>query len=187
MLREIPLITIPAWAQTFGVNAKQGNFGGLDGYKSNTMGFAFGYDKLLDKNFLSADNTRLGLAFSYASTNIKGTSGNKKTNVDTYQINAYSSHTYGKHFFLDNILGYASSAYNSSRTISLVNSYATSSYNGDSIIAKIKAGYAHNLQSNLTITPEIMVNYVYNRINGHEEVGAGNMNLHTNRASSEFF
>ncbi len=180
--------TISSWAQAFGVNAKQGNFGGLDGYKSNTMGFAVGYDKLLDsdKNFLGGDATRLGVALSYANTNIKGTTGGKKTNVDTYQVNAYSSHNYGKHFFLDNILGVAFSSYDSRRNIDIINSYATSSYNGNSIVAKIKAGYNQNLNNNFTLTPEVMINYVHNTINGHSETGAGNMSLHTNKSNSDF-
>ncbi len=109
----------------------------------------------------------------------------KKTDVDTYQINAYSGHKFGK-FFLDNILGYATNSYSTRRTIAVINANSSSNYHGDSYLAKIKGGYNYKLDSNLTLTPEAMINYVHNRINGHTETGAGNMSLHTHKSSSDF-
>jgi outer membrane autotransporter protein len=172
------------WAQVFGVNSKQGSFGGLNGYNSNTAGFAAGYDKLLEvgKDFLG-DEVRLGLALSYANTNIKATTLDKKTAVDTYQVNAYSSQMFGQ-YFLDSILGYATNSYNSTASIS--NSPSYSKYRGNSYVAKIKGGYNYKLDNNFILTPEVMVNYVHNKINAHEDRDSGNQLLNIHAASSDF-
>ncbi len=75
------------WMEVFGANVNQGNSGGYEGYKAGSSGFSFGADKDFDNDLT------LGIAAIYAHSNIKSTSGNKRTGIDNYQINFYAKFT----------------------------------------------------------------------------------------------
>lgn len=167
------------WAQTFGTAAKQNNINENDGYNSKSLGFAFGYDKEIVKN------TRLGLSLSYANSNIKSLDSLKKTNIDTYQINAYSGYSLGK-YFLNTILGFSWNDYDSKRTISAINSIATANYAGKTYVAKIRGGFVKDIGNGFNITPETSINFVHNNTDSYVENGAGNLNLVVRSSSSDF-
>lgn len=167
------------WAQTFGTAAKQDNISNNDGYNSKSLGFAFGYDKEIIKN------TRLGIATSYATSNIKSLDSLKNTDIDTYQLNVYSGHSFGK-YFLDNIVGFAWNAYNSTRIISSISQSANANYNGQSYIAKIRGGMVKDLGNGFNITPEASINFVRNNVDGYTENGAGTTSLNVKSTSSNF-
>lgn len=167
------------WAQTFGTAAKQHNISENDGFNSKSLGFAFGYDKEVTKN------TRLGLGLSYANSHIKSSDSLKTTNIDTYQINAYSGHSFGK-YFLDTVLGFAWNDYTSNRTISVVNSLAKSNYQGQTYITKVRSGFVKDIGNGFNITPETSLNFVRNNTNNYTENGAGTLNLNVKGSSSNF-
>jgi len=167
------------WAQTFGTAAKQNNINENDGYDSKSLGFAFGYDKEIAKN------TRLGLGLSYANSHIKSSDSLKTTNIDTYQINAYSGHSFGK-YFLDTVLGFAWNDYTSNRTISAVNSVANANYQGQTYITKVRGGFVKDIGNGFNITPETSLNFVRNNTNNYTENGAGTLNLNVKGSSSNF-
>ncbi len=167
------------WAQTFGTAAKQDNINQNDGYSSQSLGFAFGYDKEVTKN------TRLGLSLSYANSNIKSSDSLKKTDIDTYQINAYSGYSFGKYFF-DSIIGFAWNDYNSKRVISAIDSVASSKYNGQTYITKLRVGFVEEIGSGFNITPESSINFVRNNTDNYFENGSGTLNLAVKGNSSNF-
>ncbi len=167
------------WAQTFGTAAKQNNINENDGYDSKSLGFAFGYDKEVAKN------TRLGLGLSYANSHIKSSDSLKTTDIDTYQINAYSGHSFGK-YFLDTVLGFAWNDYASNRTISAVNSVANANYQGQTYITKVRSGFVKDIGNGFNITPETSLNFVRNNTNNYTENGAGTVNLNVKGSSSNF-
>lgn len=167
------------WAQTFGTAAKQNNINENDGYDSKSLGFAFGYDREVAKD------TRLGLGLSYANSHIKSSDSLKTTNIDTYQINAYSGHSFGK-YFLDTVLGFAWNDYTSNRTISAVNSVANANYQGQTYITKVRGGFVKDIGNGFNITPETSLNFVRNNTNNYTENGAGTLNLNVKGSSSNF-
>ncbi len=167
------------WAQTFGTAAKQNNINENDGYDSKSLGFAFGYDREVAKD------TRLGLGLSYANSHIKSSDSLKTTNIDTYQINAYSGHSFGK-YFLDTVLGFAWNDYTSNRTISVVNSVANANYQGQTYITKVRGGFVKDIGNGFNITPETSLNFVRNDTNNYTENGAGTVNLNVKGSSSNF-
>lgn len=167
------------WAQTFGTTAKQGDLGGNDGYKSKALGFAFGYDKEISKD------TRLGVSLSYANSTISGKNDLKKTNIDTYQINAYGGKTFGK-YFVDSIIGFSWNEYDSSRIISSVNSQANANYNGRSYVAKIRTGVNQVLGNGFSISPNASLNYVHNSTSDYTETGADTLSLQVKGSSTNF-
>ena len=167
------------WAQTFGTAAKQNNINENDGYDSKSLGFAFGYDKEVTKN------TSLGLGLSYANSHIKSSDSLKTTNIDTYQINAYSGHSFGK-YFLDTVLGFAWNDYTSNRLISSVNRLANSNYQGQTYITKVRSGFVKDIGNGFNITPEASLNFVRNNTDSYTENGAGSVNLDVKSSSSNF-
>ena len=169
------------WAQTFGTSAKQSQLGnnGGEGYNSNSNGFIFGFDKAISKK------TNLGLALTYANSNIKALDGIKKTGVDTYQISAYSGHNHGK-YFLDTMAAFAFNNYNSTRAINSINTRANGKFSGETYSAKIRGGFFHELDQNFTLVPESSLTFSNNATNSYNETNAGTMNLNVRSNSTNF-
>lgn len=183
ILKEAPTEKqgIKAWAQTFGASAKQNQLSnnGGEGYKSSSNGFIFGFDKAISKK------TNLGLALTYANSNIKSLDSLKKTGVDTYQLNVYSGYN-SNGYFLDSIAAFAFNNYNSSRNINSVNTRASGKFNGETYSAKIRGGFFHELGSNFTLAPESSLTFSNNRTANYRETGAGTMNLNVESSQTNF-
>lgn len=170
-----------AWAQTFGIDAKQSNFNGIggEGYNLNTSGLILGLDAEISKR------SRAGLALSFANSNIKALDKLKRIGVETYQINAYSGHLFGK-YFLDTIGAFALSNYESYRTISSIGATANASFDGQGYAAKIRGGYVKKLDHDFSLIPEASLMFANNNVSDYSENGAGTMNLDVRSNATNF-
>ncbi len=170
---------INAWAQTFGIDAKQNSFQGGEGYNLNTTGLILGLDAEVSKR------SRVGLALSFASSNIKALDKLKRIGVETYQLNAYSGHLFGK-YFVDTIGAIALNNYKSYREIPSVGVTATGSFNGQGYAAKVRGGYIQKLGQNFSLIPEVSLMFANNNVSNYSEGGAGTMNLDVRTNSTNF-
>ncbi len=167
------------WAKVIGSSARQSALrSGGDGFTSNAGGFTIGGD-------IMSDDSLVGLSGSYVSSNIKATSGNKTTNVESYQFNLYRSDNFDK-IFIDTMLGFAWNSYDSSRTVSAVSANAKSSYSGQTYVAKAKIGIVENF-GNLRVTPALTITGVHNTVGSYTEKGADTLNLNVKNVSNNFF
>lgn len=172
--------TIELWGQTFGTKAKQKDIND-DGYNSSSFGLAFGIDKEIDKD------TRIGVALSYADSQVESKDKVKNTQIDSYQINLYAGKSLGK-YFVDGILGFTWNEYNSTRYISSVGSVANADYQGQNYIAKLRAGsvYGNFMGSDFNLIPEISTTFVNSFVDSYEEQGADTLNLNVSGGYDEF-
>ena len=167
------------WGEVFGSTASQGNTSDSSGYKAGTAGFAAGYDKKIDKELL------LGVGVIYSSSNIKGSDGLKKTNIDNYQFNLYSGHNFDQ-FFINNVAGFGFNRYHSSRSIPVAGVMANAKYNGKTYMARSEIGTNHKLENDFILTPTLMITGARNTIDRYEEGGAGTLNLNVKNNSTNF-
>ncbi len=169
-----------SWGQIFGSTANQGNTASSGGYSSSSYVIAFGYDNEISDDFL------LGVGVSYANSSISGRN-NQNTKIDSYQLNLYSGYT-AEQFFLNTMIGFGVNEYNSHRYISLVGNTATAKYSGQSYSSRIELGQNYQIAENGTIfTPTFAITAAKNMVNSYDEQGAGNLNLHVNNSSANFF
>ncbi len=173
-----PLIT-SFWAEAFGSKATQTNVSGNDGYNANSSGFAIGLDKKIDKELT------VGIAGIYANSAIKSSDSNKKTNINSYQINLYSGHNFEK-FFINNLIGFGINEYNSNRSISAAGVISNAKYHGQNYVLRSEIGTHQKLENDFVLTPSLMITAARNSIDDYDENGAGTLNLHVKNNSTNF-
>lgn len=158
------------WAQVIGSSAKQQNKTGFNGYNSNLSGITFGGDKKIDKN------TVIGAGFGISDTAVKSTSGSKRTDISSYQLNAYGSKNLDG-YFVDAFAAVTLNRYESRRYVNLVGKTASADYNGNTYLAKIKGSKIKELGNKLELIPEIGLLFAHNALGNYRESGAGTLNL----------
>ncbi|MGY6269585.1 autotransporter outer membrane beta-barrel domain-containing protein [Achromobacter denitrificans] len=79
------------WFKPLASYADQDNRNGAAGYRADTYGFLLGADAKV------GDASRLGMAFAYARSDVKGksTAATNSADIDAYQLIAYGSHDLG--------------------------------------------------------------------------------------------
>lgn len=167
------------WAEIFGGSAKQGNRNGYEGYNAASSGFSVG----IDKNF---EELTLGVAATYAHSNVKSISGTKTTAIDNYQINFYSGGDYEK-YFVNMMLGVGYNKYDSVRRINLVQSNARAAYQGYSYVARAEIGTKKSFKNNVIFTPSFLITAAKNTVDSYREEGAGTLDLNVKNDSANFF
>ena len=89
------------WVRAFGQIAEQKRRGGVDGYDSSTYGITAGFDTA------TGVDTRMGLAFGYAITDVDGESAAlNSTQINSYQLTLYGDYTPGN-FYTEGYVGFA--------------------------------------------------------------------------------
>ena len=157
------------WIQGFGTAATQDQRSGVDGYNATTGGVAVGGDMAV------ADNSRLGLSFSYAKSSVDGNGTTvSSTDIDSYQLNAYGSHNMGA-WYTDGLLGAAYHNYNGTRNVAGGLVANSGDYNGETYTARAGGGYHFMTNNGIDITPNGSFTYSYNHTEGYTETGAGGL------------
>jgi len=163
------------WLQIFGANIDQDTVSGISGYDANGQGLALGIDGL------SADGTtRIGIAGSFANTDVDGKDSTTKTteDIDTTQVMVYATKEYTDGMYLQGVASYSFNANTGTRRILVgaVDRTASSSYDSGLFSIDVEAGWPKE-DGGITITPTIGLNISSLSTDAYTETGAGNMNL----------
>ena len=151
-----------SWFQILSSQANQDVRSGVDGYDANSRGFALGADHKLN------DNTVLGVAYSYVSTNVESDNGNK-TDVTNNTLTAYGTWTQGN-YFVDGGLSYGKGKNDSKRYVA--GTTAKGSYDSDMVGLNLLAGYGFHFDHNLVVEPRVTARYTNLAIDGFSEHGS---------------
>lgn len=173
-------ISNAVWGEIFGQNLNQGNGTISQGYKANSRGFTFGFDREFDENFFA------GISASYVNSDVKSRSALKSSNINSYQVNIYSGQNFEK-FFFNSLLGFVWNEYQSSRAIPITASLAKANYSGQTYIARVESGTNLKLENGFILTPSITLTSARNDIANYNESGAGTLNLNVKTRSANFF
>lgn len=171
------------WFKPFASWANQDDKQDISGYDANTYGLVAG----LDKEF--ANDIRLGLALSYARSDVDGNSNiaRHSVDVDTYRLSFYGNKylTSGTNVFFQADIGRHNNE--GKREIAFTNSTARADF--DSWSSHIGAGIAHPiaLSEKVTLTPSFRADYTHIRDESYREKDAGILNLDVDSNESEAF
>ncbi len=164
------------WLQGFGTYANQSQREGIEGFISTTGGVAFGADKQLSNAFL------LGLAGSYAHTDVDTRLSKNFTTVNSYQGMVYGSYEFDNNYFMDAQVGFAYNDYGGERfiTVGSVDRTATADYGGYQILNRIELGRDITYGNHFEFTPSLGLSWTHIEIDNYTETGAGTSNLVVN-------
>lgn len=160
------------WVQPFAYTARQDMRDGQDGYEDTTYGVAIGADTAV------ADSVRVGLALSYAASDVDGrdASVGDTTDGSSGQATLYAQYE-GEAVYVTGQLFGGLSAYDGRRRIAPVGSIADADYDGWQAGARVDAGMPIALGSGWQVTPMAGLAYVHTHIDAYTETGAGALNL----------
>ena len=169
-----------SWVKGFGYFGSQGSQSGFLGYNTGIYGTMLGYDQSI------APETRAGLGFGYARSQIDGMTFTASTASNTYQGTAYITHEQGP-WFVQGDVSIGWNDYSGSRTISLpsITLTPTSKYSGQNYTGFMTTGY-HFFNQGFTITPLASLQYTNLSLDGHSETGAGDIDLRIKSQNYDF-
>ena len=170
------------WTQGFGSHAEQELREKINGFTSFTGGVAFGVDKRVQDDLL------VGLAYSYAYTDVDSSLSLSNTNVQSYQATLYGSFDVDQSIFqmdgvfLDGQLSYAHNNYDGERhfEVGAVKRRADSDYDGMQISTKLDLGKTIQLGEGFRFTPTAGIGYTHVAIDEYTESNAGASSLKLN-------
>jgi outer membrane autotransporter protein len=170
-----------AWFKPFGSWTNQDDRNGVSGFDANTYGMVFGADAEI------SDTNRLGVAFSYARSNIDSNSNVAKqtADVNSYQLALYGSHNFSDATDLNFQFDLGKHDNEGLRDITFASTTAKSDYTSWS--AHLGAGLAHTftLSDKTSLTPSVRADYTRIRDESYNETGAGGLNLRVNSNTTE--
>lgn len=169
------------WLKPFGSWADQSKRDGVTGFDVDTYGLIIGGDAAV------SEQTRLGLAFAYASSNIDGDSqaAPNSADVDLYQLLAYGSHDLAPATQLTFQVGYGQGRTEGQRSILFMGSEAESDYDSQIFSAGVGLNRSFQLSEATVLTPEVRLDYTRVDDDSYTERGAGALNLEVDSHSSE--
>lgn len=161
------------WLQGFGTYANQAKREGIEGFTSSTGGVAYGVDKPISNALL------IGVAGSYAHTDVETRLSKNGTTVNSYQGMLYSSYKFVENYFMDAQVGLAYNKYDGDRfiTVGSVNRNASAEYEGYQVHTKLGLGRDMFFANNFAFTPSLDLSWTHVEISGYAETGAGTSNL----------
>ena len=148
------------WFQAFGTYAEQGKREGIEGFISSTGGFAYGADKQISNALL------MGLAGSFAHTDVDTRLSRNGTTINSYQGMVYSSYKFGKNYFMDSQVGIAYNTYDGDRfiTVGSVDRTAVADYEGYQVLTKIGLGRDMFFGNHFEFTPSLDLSWTMLRL-----------------------
>ncbi len=169
------------WVKGFGTYADQGTRSGIQGYKASMWGAGGGIDGLV------YDETRVGFAGSYASTNVENKGEPGGTDVDSYQGTVYLGYDDPSPWYVNGAFSFTWNSYDASRAIVFtgVDRTANASYQGQQYTGLLDLGYVWKTTKiekgqEWDITPTAAFTYSHLAINSYTETNAGDLSLHVN-------
>jgi len=163
------------WVQIFGADVDQDNVGGVSGYDADGQGLAIGIDGMSEDGA-----TRIGIAGSFANTDVTGKDSTTKTttDIDTTQIMAYANKVNDDGSYLEGTASFAFNDNTGTRRILVgaVDRTASSAYDSTTFGVNVEAGWPKE-NDGVTITPTLGMAYSSTSADAYTETGAGGMNL----------
>ena len=163
------------WVQIFGANVDQDNVSGISGYDADGQGLAMGIDGMSEDGM-----TRIGIAGSFANTDVTGKDSTTKTttDIDTTQVMVYANKDYADGMYVEGVASYAFNDNTGTRRILVgaVDRTASSAYDSGVFAVNVEAGWPKE-NNGVTITPTLGLAYSHLSSDAYTETGAGNMNL----------
>lgn len=155
-----------AWGQVYGGKASQGMIDGISGYDANYNGVVAGADRLF------GDRWRVGAAFSYGGTWVKGAdsvAGNT-SNVFSYGLIAYAGYA-GEPWYVNLSGSYNWQRYHSNRLVQLTgySDSASADFDGNQYVLKAELGYPLAGPFGSTVTPLSALSYSRQHLDGYSE------------------
>lgn len=169
------------WLKPFGSWTDQDERDGVAGFDIETHGLIIGGDAAV------GEQTRLGLAFAYANSNIDGDSqvAPNSADVDFYQLMAYGSHDLAPATQLAFQVGYGQGRTEGQRSILFMGSEAESDYDSQVFSAGLGLNHGFQLGEATVLTPELRVDYTRIDDDSYTEHGAGVLSLEVDGHDSE--
>jgi outer membrane autotransporter protein len=150
------------WIQALNTDADQDMRNGIEGFNADSTGFAIGADGKL------SDETTVGFAYSYLTTDVKSDSGNK-TDVKGHALTLYGNWALDN-WFADASLTYGKGDNESKRFIA--GTQAKGSYDSDLLGLNAAAGYTYSLSDSLLVEPQVAARYSNVKSDGYTEKGS---------------
>lgn len=169
------------WFKPFGSWANQDTKNNITGYKSDSYGLVAGADRALD------DSWRLGLALTYARTNVNSYDDLNELNVDSYQSTIYSSYTVDPRTEANFQLSLGYNKNDSTRIIDFGGLRRTAEGDFGSYSLNAGAGIArrYDAGANSSFVPSIRLDYNRLTNESYTEEGAGALNLNVKSQTSD--
>jgi len=163
------------WLQIFGANIDQDTVSSVSGYDADGQGIAIGIDGLSEDG-----TTRIGVAGSFAKTDVNGKDSTTKTinDIDTTQVMVYANKDYPDGMYLQGVASYSFNDNTGTRRILVgaVDRTASSVYESGLFSINVEAGWPKE-DDGVTITPTVGLTFSSLSSDAYTETGAGNMNL----------
>ena len=169
------------WIKTFGSWAEQDEREGISGFDADTQGLAIGADAAV------SDNTRLGLAFAYAQTNLDNDSNiaPQSADIDTFQLIGYGSYALAPNTELNFQLDGGQNRTDSKRNMPFADATAKADFDGYNVHAGVGIGHSMRLSEQLTFVPSARADYTWIESESYREKGAGALNLDVDSNDAE--
>lgn len=169
------------WIKSFGSWASQDARNGVSGFDADSKGLALGLDAAV------SENTRLGLAFAYAKTDVDGDSriAPQSAQIDTYQLIGYGTYTLTADTRLNFQIDVGQNRTEGSRHILFTGDTAKANYDGYSVHLGLGIDHSLRLTEQLTFIPSARVDYTWIGEDSYREKGAGLLSLEVDDRDSE--
>ncbi|MBB1519479.1 autotransporter domain-containing protein [Aquipseudomonas guryensis] len=178
---DAPLSEKNLWIKTFGSWADQDERDGISGFDADTQGLAIGADAAV------SENTRLGLAFAYAQTNLDNDSNiaPQSADIDTFQLIGYGSYALSADTELNFQLDGGQNRTDSKRHMPFADATAKADYDGYNFHAGVGIGHSLRLSEQLTFVPSARADYTWIESESYREKGAGALDLDVDSNDAE--
>lgn len=160
------------WVKGFGSTADQDRRGTSNGYDADMWGTAVGADGLI------GDYSRLGLAGSYASTDVSNKVDAGGTDIKSYQGTVYLSYDDPSPWYVNGAFAFTWNDYDGTRGIAFtgVDRVADGDTDGQQYTGMVDAGYVYK-NGDFNWTPMASLTYSHLNIDGYTETGASSLDL----------
>lgn len=169
------------WVKTFGSWADQNERNGVSGFEVNSQGIIFGADAAI------SPQSRMGLAFAYANSDIDGDSKSapNSADMDLFQLIGYGSYDLDDATQLSYQLDYGQGRTDGKRQILFMGTEAKAKYDTQIVHAGVALGHTLRLGEATELTPSVRADYTWVEDESYRETGAGALNLNVDRRNSE--
>lgn len=163
------------WAQVYGAGGDQNERQNIPGFSFKTFGFMAGADT---KN--AAENLTLGLAFSYADTNVDSDTINRtENNIDSYLFTAYGEYMFDNDMFVNAQVSGGMNDIDQTRINvgGTTVEEALSDYTSNQYQIYSEVGRLFSWDNDVHLTPVVSMNYMMVEPTDYTEKGLGGANL----------
>ncbi|MGJ7518650.1 autotransporter domain-containing protein [Pseudomonas baetica] len=176
-----PVAQDNAWIKTFGSWADQDERSGISGFDADTQGLAIGVDGAF------TEQTRLGIAFAYAKTNVDSDSriAPQDAQIDTFQLIGYGSYALTPDTELNFQVDAGQNRNEGKRHMPFADATAKADYDSYSAHAGLGLGHTLRFSETLTFVPSVRADYTWIGDEAYHEKGAGALNLDVDSRDAE--